>query len=192
MVGGLPLVAIPLVPLGRAPLFDGPGMLLSILGLMLTTGGMVWMLRLVPRPPDGDEPVALFLDHVAASLRAGAPLASALEVACGVTSGELRELLARARRQAALGRTWPDALEAVGLGGSDGVGSALRRAERLGTPPAAALEAIAEGRRRAAMHDFERRVRRAPVLMVLPLVLCVLPAFGLLAIVPFLRGIAFT
>lgn len=191
MVGGLPLVAVPLVPMGRAPIFDTAGLILLFLGITLTITGMVWMFRLVPRSPSTDEPIALFFDHVAAGLRSGAPLTTALDVTCAVAANELREPLARARRQAALGRAWPDALHCVDPDGLGDVRTALGRAQRLGTPPAAALEALAEGRRAAARHDFERRVRRAPVLMVLPLVLCVLPAFGFLAIVPFIRGIAF-
>jgi Flp pilus assembly protein TadB len=190
MVGGLPLVALPLVPLGRAPMFDPAGLVLLFLGLSLTVGGMVWMLRLVPRVPTSDDPVAAFLDHVVAALCAGVPLAAALELTCELARGDLYESLARARRQAALGRAWPDALLTADPSLSDAC-AALHRAERFGTPPGPTLEAVAEVRRAEARQEFERRVKRAPVLMVVPLVLCVLPAFGLLAVVPFLRGVAF-
>ena len=40
------------------------------------------------------------------------------------------------------------------------------------------------------MSSFEAEMRKAPVRMVLPLTLCILPSFGFLPLAPFLRGIA--
>ena len=191
LVGGLPLVALPLVPMARAPLFDAAGAAILFFGLVLTAAGMYWMLKLVPRVDPRDEPVALFLDHVVAALRAGSPLDVAMNVTSATAPPPVRTRLGIARRRTILGQTWADALEDVDPTGWGSVAAALRRAERLGTPPAPSLEACARMRRAAAAVEFERELRRAPVLMVLPLVLCVLPAFGLLAIVPFLRGLAF-
>jgi tight adherence protein C len=48
-----------------------------------------------------------------------------------------------------------------------------------------AAEVRAERRRRA-----EAAARRVPVKLLFPLVLCVLPAFGLLTVVPLLAGAA--
>ncbi|MBX3314464.1 MAG: type II secretion system F family protein [Actinobacteria bacterium] len=66
----------------------------------------------------------------------------------------------------------------------DPVADALIDAFRTGAPLAPALDRVAatarDGRRRAA----EAEARRLPVLLLLPLVCCVLPAFGLLAVVP--------
>lgn len=192
LVGGLPLISLPLLPMARAPLLDEIGRAVLFLGLALTTTGMFWLARLVPAARPSDDPVALFADHVAAALSAGASLSQALEIASRHAPGPLRPLLNEARARVRLGQEWAAALEAVEPGSFGGLVAALRRAERLGSPPIASLGAFAEARRAAADRAFEREVRRAPVLMVLPLVLCVLPAFGLLAIVPFLRGIAFS
>lgn len=61
---------------------------------------------------------------------------------------------------------------------------ALRSSVFDGVPLGPALDRVAAdarvGRRRAA----ESRARRLPIVLLLPLVLCVLPAFGLLAVVP--------
>ena len=72
------------------------------------------------------------------------------------------------------------AREATGL--RDSGGESFR--EGLGILTAAlAREARLDRRRRA-----EARARRVPVLLLFPLVLCVLPAFGLLTVVPLLVG----
>ena len=189
MVGGLPLVSLPLLPMARAPLLDPAGLSLLFLGLSLTSVGMFWMSRLVPSARPADEPTALFADHVAASLHAGASLGTALDVVSRHPPETLRSALARARRRVRLGESWPGALAATDREAFAGLVATLQRAQRLGASPSSALEAFARSRRAVAARAFEREVRRAPVLMVLPLVLCVLPAFGLLALVPFLRGL---
>lgn len=191
MVGGLPLVSLPLLPMAKAPLLDPAGLAVLFFGVALTAGGMFWMARLVPRARPADEPLALFADHVAAGLRAGASLFAALEVAARHAPATLGEQLGRARRRTNLGQPWSAALKEADPQMLGALAMTLQRAERLGSPLVPALEAFAETVRVDAQRAFEREVRRAPVLMVLPLVLCVLPAFGLLAIVPFLRGIAF-
>jgi hypothetical protein len=49
---------------------------------------------------------------------------------------------------------------------------------------------FAARRRAARSRDFDAAMRRAPVLMVVPLVICVLPSFLLLGVAPFLRGLS--
>ena len=191
MVGALPLVSLPLLPMARAPLFDGVGRAVLFFGAVLTAVGMLWMGRLVPRARPSDDPLALFADHVAAALEAGASLTKALEISSKHAPTELRSRLEQARRRARLGQPWPAALEEVDPEAFAEFSATVQRARRFGSPPRAALASFADARRAAAQRAFEREVRRAPVLMVLPLVLCVLHAFGLLSVVPFLRGIAF-
>ena len=65
---------------------------------------------------------------------------------------------------------------------------ALRDHVRHGTPLGPTLDRIgvdARGRRRRAA---ETRARRLPVLLLFPLVLCTLPAFGLLTVAPIVAG----
>jgi len=59
---------------------------------------------------------------------------------------------------------------------------------RYGAPLGEALARIADQLRVERRFALEARVRRAPVVMMLPLTMCVLPAFVLLAIVPLVLG----
>ena len=66
--------------------------------------------------------------------------------------------------------------------------SALLGSERYGLPLAATLEALSVEARLARRRDAELRSRRLPVLLIFPLVVCILPAFALLTVVPLLGG----
>jgi tight adherence protein C len=66
--------------------------------------------------------------------------------------------------------------------------SALTAAARYGSPMGPALERVAEDARMLRRRHAEERARRLPVQLLFPLVMCVLPAFGLLAVVPLLAG----
>jgi hypothetical protein len=145
----------------------------------------------VPAGRPNDDPLALFADHVAAALAAGAPLDLALDFAATGAAGEAGPALTRVNRRARLGQPFSEALLAAGPPGAEDLAAVLGRAARFGLSPRAALTKFAAARRVEVERSFEREVKRAPVLMVLPLVLCVLPAFGLLAVAPFLRGITF-
>lgn len=57
---------------------------------------------------------------------------------------------------------------------------------RSGIPLAPELDRLGRELREQTRRRLERRVRRLPVLLLFPLVLCVLPALGLVAIVPVL------
>ncbi|MGH2756491.1 MAG: hypothetical protein ACRDI3_01740, partial [Actinomycetota bacterium] len=58
-----------------------------------------------------------------------------------------------------------------------------------GLPAAAELERFAAARRARREVSFERKTRAAPTRMVVPLVLCGLPAFCLTIVAPLLRSI---
>ena len=64
----------------------------------------------------------------------------------------------------------------------------LIASERDGAPLAGGLERAADAVRRAQRRDLERRARRLPVTLLVPLVCCVLPAFVVLTVVPLLAG----
>jgi Flp pilus assembly protein TadB len=61
---------------------------------------------------------------------------------------------------------------------------ALRTSNRLGTPAAPALARLAVEVRADVRRRAEARARTVPVRLCFPLVLCVLPAFALLTVVP--------
>jgi pilus assembly protein TadC len=66
----------------------------------------------------------------------------------------------------------------------------IRRASEHGVPAADALASLAANRRTQQLRAFDAAVRRAPVWMVLPLSFCVLPAYALLGLGPYLRSIS--
>ena len=64
--------------------------------------------------------------------------------------------------------------------------AALRGSARYGTPLRGPLEQVAADARTMRRRRAEEEARTLPVRLLLPLVLCILPAFGLLAVVPLL------
>jgi pilus assembly protein TadC len=52
------------------------------------------------------------------------------------------------------------------------------------------MHGLAATERDRVARAVEVAARRAPVMMVVPLTVCLLPAFICLAVVPFLRGVA--
>ena len=131
------------------------------------------------------------IDLLALAVGAGLSLPAALPVVAPVAPRTLRDDLQRAVDGIAGGRTAEEAV--VELGHRWGPPArplvhALADHLRYGTPVLPALERVGvearAGRRRAA----EVRARRLPVLLLFPLVLCTLPAFGLLTVAPLIAG----
>jgi Flp pilus assembly protein TadB len=189
IVAGLPLLLMLVAPMGRAPLFDTLGVALFVSGGSLAATGMWWMTRLVPKPQSFDDPAAALADTTASALNGGAPLAFALDVTAAHAPAPLSAPLRRARRMVRLGASWPEALGRLDVDALTSLARTLGRAESTGQPIAGFLTAWAEQRRSETAREFEAAMKRAPVLMVLPLTLCVLPSYGLIGLVPFLRGL---
>jgi tight adherence protein C len=128
------------------------------------------------------------LDAVAVCVTAGLSPRIALERAGAVISGPLAQELEGARRQVVLGAQWRSALRGVaertGLPELRRLSVTLERSERLGSPVADQLRRLARDVRDERRLRDEERARRAPVAMLFPLVLCILPAFVLAAVVP--------
>jgi tight adherence protein C len=105
--------------------------------------------------------------------------------------GPLRAALADAEAEVAAGARLADALERV----QEALGEAARPliavlldAERYGAALAPSLERLADEARRARQRAAEERARRVPVKLLFPLVVCILPAFGLLTVAPLIAG----
>ena len=189
LVAALPLVFVPLTPAARAPLLDGLGCLLLLGGLSLAGCGMWWIDRIVPRPPSGGDPVAALADALAGCFEAGAPAAVALDQMARSVTGILRAPLQKASLLSRLGVPWSVALGGAGDDGMRELASMLERSER-GLAIASELRDFAGRRHEAQVTAFESAAKRASITMVIPLVVCVLPSFALLALAPFLRGMA--
>ncbi len=72
----------------------------------------------------------------------------------------------------------------------DALARAFIRAEKSGSALATTVSAVAEDQRRARRWTAEAAARRAGIHAVAPLVVCFLPAFLLLGVVPVIVGIA--
>jgi len=132
------------------------------------------------------------LDLLGAALRAGLnPHKAVLRVAERAPD-VLHEDLGLAAAVLRLGGTPAAALrEAADRSGLDelrAAAAALEAAERWGAPPAEALAARAEALRTRARLQAEAAAGQAAVRLAFPLVLCFLPAFILLTVVPTVAG----
>jgi tight adherence protein B len=190
IVAGLPLLCLPLLPLSHAPLLDPVGVAILTVGILLTLVGLWWIDRLVPVPPPSDNAVAALAEVVGSVLSAGIGLRQALDRATTQAPPEITAAIAQARRRVALGSTWPDAMIFAGHEELRALGGVLNQAQALGVPIAESLTRFASELRTQRAVVLEEEIRRAPVRMVLPLALCGLPSFLLLAFVPFIRGLS--
>ena len=190
IIAGIPLLCLPLLPASDISLMDPAGLLLVILGIALAALGMRWMKHLTPRPPEVEDGVSAVARSAAVALRGGASLSAALEAIARHPPEDAGADLARAHKLNLLGLAWADCLRRTGNPGLVGMSVTLDRAARKGLPTADGLEAFAAQRDADIARQLDRMIRRAPVLMAIPLVACVLPSFILLGVIPFLRGFA--
>ena len=188
MLGGLPLFVLPLGPATRGPALDAPDILILVSGLALCCAGLMWMRKLIPPPPAESE-AGLVASGAAALVRGGAMPRDALVAAGRLATGPVGAEMAVAAQRVRLGLPWAIALERSEEPGVRALAAAARAADVHGVPAAAAFERVATELRARDAQAFSTAVGRAPVVMTLPLVLCSLPGFALVAIVPLLRGV---
>ena len=172
-------------------------LLLGVAGvvLLVVTGWSSWTLPVLAvglfatarsrRTPPAATELPLVIDLLSASLRGGALLPAALEVAAGATGQQLRDrLLAVARNL----RTGGDVVDAFAeLDGEADLVAVARICTRTGGTGAASadeLERLARRLRTRRRSELDARTARASVWVVLPLCLCFLPAFVLVGVVP--------
>jgi pilus assembly protein TadC len=131
--------------------------------------------------------VAAAVELVATCLEAGATPATALVLTGGCVPSPLGGQLTAAGQAMASGATAEEAVPETGALAP--LAAVVRRSGRTGSAMTAQLLAIAEQLR--ADEHFARleRARRVSVLSALPLGLCMLPAFVLLAVVPAVSGL---
>ncbi len=131
------------------------------------------------------------LDLLAVADGAGLPLVAALRAVASFAPPAYHVLLADALRRLDEGAPVTDVLTGLGYripaSGRRSI-SVLGAAVRDGTPVGASLGRAAAEARRARRRAVETEVRRLPVLLLVPLITCVLPAFVLLTLVPLLLG----
>ncbi len=136
-----------------------------------------------------DLPLAL--DLLACALRAGQPPSTAAAAVSAAVGGPVGAALREVARAAELGAPPEAAWQPLGqLTGDESVTRSCARATESGTRLADELTDLAADQRMLRASAAQVRVRRAGVLVVLPLGLCFLPAFVLIGVAPVVLGIA--
>ncbi len=183
---GLGLVTLP-----AALVLVGPGPLVVVAGAV-AAGALVSRRALAARRrQELEQALPELIDLLRIAAAAGHPVRAALDVVGPRAPPATRSILARLRRRADRGVPLADAIDAAGdelgeLGPT--LTDALVAALVSGAPLAPALDRVAEVARDRRRRSAEEAARRLPVSLLFPLVCCVLPAFGLLAVVPLLAA----
>ncbi|MEZ5178150.1 MAG: type II secretion system F family protein [Acidimicrobiales bacterium] len=145
--------------------------------------------RRLQRERDAAFPDLVDLFRIAAA--AGNPVHRCVEVVAARAPAPARPPLAAILARTRRGVPLAEALDAAGadLGSSGPVlADALRAALRTGAPLGPVLDQVVAVARDRRTRSAQAAARRLPVSMLFPLVCCVLPAFGLLAVAPLLAG----
>ncbi len=124
-------------------------------------------------------------------VRAGMTPHQAISLLTERAPSPIRPAFIEVDRRRARGATLADALvalpEIIGPG-ANVVADTLAMAERYGTPISEALEQLSVDVRERRVRHAEASARKLPIRMSFPLVMCTLPSFVLIAIVPAVLG----
>lgn len=140
-------------------------------------------LRLVALESEVPEVVDLLALAVGAGMTVAHAVTAVAQRGLGPLSAELRVVSG----EVAHGRRLADALDELPERAGEParpLAATLAACERYGTPVVDALERLAVEARDRQRRRVEQAARRLPILLLFPLVLCILPAFALVAIVP--------
>ena len=126
------------------------------------------------------------LDLLGVAVGAGCTPYLAVDMAARWAPAAMAARLAAVQDACALGATFADALDDVATRAPPlrPMADALLASDRLGAPVAPALARLAAEQRAELRRRAETHARRVPVRLLLPLVFVVLPAFGLLTVIP--------
>jgi tight adherence protein C len=126
------------------------------------------------------------LDLLGVAVGAGCTPYLAVEIAARWAPALMSARLASVRDACALGATFADALDDLAARAPPlrPVAEALLASDRLGAPVGPALTRLAAEQRAELRRRAEAHARRVPVRLLFPLVFVVLPAFGLLTVIP--------
>jgi Flp pilus assembly protein TadB len=192
--GAVPHTATALGGASLAVLVGGIGGM--VVGAIVTAAGW-WAIGRSrrPRAPSADIATRLrmagTLDLLAAGLRAGLPVPTALDAVSGAAPAEAAAALRSASALLALGsepgEAWAPVQALPGLGE---LAVAAIRTSRSGAAFASAAGDLAERLREELTTEAEERAERAGVALALPVGLCFLPAFFCLGVLPVVLGLA--
>ena len=126
------------------------------------------------------------LDLLGVAVGAGCTPYLAVDMAARWAPPEMAARLSGVQDACALGATFADALDDLAARAPPlrPLADALLASDRLGAPVGPALARLAAEQRAELRRRAETHARRVPVRLLFPLVFVVLPAFGLLTVVP--------
>jgi tight adherence protein C len=126
------------------------------------------------------------LDLLGVAVGAGCTPYLAVDMAVRWAPPAMAAWLAGARAACALGATFADALDDLAARAPPlrPLADALLASDRLGAPVGPALARLGIEQRAQLRRRAEAHARRVPVRLLFPLVFVVLPAFGLLTVIP--------
>jgi tight adherence protein B len=174
LVGWLPAVGVAMaaalgVDVLGALTRSALGVAVLIAGVALTVGGRLWTRAMILRATRASRLPGELHDLVAIGLGAGLSISA--------SQGLAREVLGRLRQ--------PPGEDAE-------VERVLHLARRAGAPAAELLRSAARRERRAARARARSEAAQLGVRLMLPLAVCVLPAFLLLGVMPIVLGLLFS
>ncbi|TRY16777.1 type II secretion system F family protein [Tessaracoccus rhinocerotis] len=169
---------------GPAPLAVAAGVCAGVAFAL----GWMWP---VPGPdPSASRHLPGTLELLASCLEAGASMRAAVETVAAVSHASTAGVLERVAGELRLGRAEADAWSALATDPVWGaVARDVARSARSGTSLVEGLLVHAEDRRRHAEAELAKVARSAGVRSVLPLMVCFLPAFVLVGVVPTIAGL---
>ena len=135
------------------------------------------------RAKANESTVAEFADVLALCLAVGVEVHEALGLLANVAAPELRPLLARTVALLDVGSSMSDAWTHWGPV-ADPLVRAFERSSRTGAPVAAECLRVAAELRQSQLASVQQQARGVGVRAVLPLMVCFLPAFVLVGVIP--------
>jgi len=133
-------------------------------------------------------PIIVVLELLAAALHTGVSIPRALKTVGAAIGGVDGPVLLQVGRQLELGASWNQAWRKARVE-LQTIGTALRPAWEAGASPTASLRAAGETSQRHQLEQSKLAAARLGVQLVLPLGLCLLPAFVLIGLVPVLLSL---
>lgn len=181
-------IAVGILMFALLPAPWGAWSMALIPGVVVLGGGQ--LTRATKSSSDIENELGDTVELLAVCLSAGSPMRHALEVVGGVSGPATAALLARVSGQLAMGlseqQAWQD-LAKDGVWGQ--VSRDIARSAASGTSLVEVLHVHAEEARLMVEERAQERARTAGVRSVVPLMVCFLPAFVLVGVVPIIAGL---
>ena len=147
------------------------------------------LLTLLRRRRRADTDVPEAIDLLVLAIRQGLLPAAAIREIAPFTTGLVRTALGATVARLDRGERFADAISSLPqvLGPhAHALADGFAAADRDGLPLAPVLERLAADARQMRRRHLDEQARRLPVRLAVPLVLCTLPSFALLTVVPLL------